>query len=206
MEPSYSNKPGIRLGKWKWLVGSVLAVVAIALSCGPCESSTKLHCTKTIMETVSSLLLIGENQNVPKNNSETGTTSPTTTRSITTTSETSLKDCENTFRKKYATSTVANTEMKISDPTTTQSCLIARSTISKSNNKKKELRPSPAQSSPIYGLMASVQSENAIMKRQLIPLAIYLKKSRASRPKMLICETTIMASLSGLSLHTRQCL
>ena len=134
----YSNGPGIRSGRWKLLVGSVLGAGLIGLFCGLCESSTKAVCMNMLTAIASSLSLTDQKTNAPKTNSIKGTTCPMTTRSIITTLEISSKDCGSTSPKKFATFTVANTGRKISGLTITHASSIAHLTINTSINKSKE--------------------------------------------------------------------
>ncbi len=192
-------------GRWKLLVGSVLAAALIGLSCGLCESSTKQVCQSMFMAIASSLSPTDQLKNVTSNNSKIGTTSLTTILLTTTTSETSSNAYAATFLKRYATIIAASMATKTSDLTIMPVSSTAHLTISSSINKSKALLPMRAKLYSLYGLMDSAQLANSISKRHFIRPLIYNKKLQAFVLTTPICATTNMALRSGLNPHTQRC-
>jgi len=201
----FSNGLPTRSGKWKWLVASVLAAGAIGLSCGLCESSTKAACMQMLTAIASSLSPIDQKTNAVPASSPMDTMSLTTIRSTTITSETSLNDSVDTFLNPYATFTVANMGTKISDRTTMPVSLMFHSTIRSSINKEKALLLTHRQLCRNSGLMDSQRWANSTTIRQLIPLAIYSKKSQDPTHSRRISEMMNTALRTGSNLHTVRC-
>ena len=199
----FSEGQGTLRARWKLLVASVLAAALIGLSCGLCESSTKVFCTKII---ASLLSLTDLETNAQQNKLKTAIMSRGTIHSITITSGTSLNGYAGTSLKKYDTSTAANMEMKISGRTITLASLTAPSMIRSLNKQARALQRTQALLSRSYGLMASAPSVNLTSKLLLIRPGISLKRLTAKEQMINTSETMTRGSRSGSNLLTSQCL
>lgn len=187
------------------LAASVLAAVLIALVCGRCESSMKVHCMNTITAIASSLSLTGTKSTALPANSPTDTTSRMTGRSTNPTSATSSKDSANT--KNFATSefdfsNAVNMAKKHNAPIITSSSSIVPSMTYRCIDLTKAFTPTKVQRSPNSGRTASQRSANATTTPPLTPLATSSKKSTDIKQRIITCEWTNTDAATGSNPNT----